>query len=749
MAEDYGVSLKITADTSDLDKIPQKVEATRKEIEKPVEQTVVEKREQGTGNRERTETVKIKEEREPAAPVEHPAETVPVTERRETAAPVEHPAETVAVTERRETAAPVEHQPETVPVVEQREAAAPVEHPDETVAVTEQREPAAPVEHPAETVPVQERRETAAPVEHQPETVKVKQDPDPLKPNVEKPAPVKIEAKADKVRVEVEDAEAKKRIEALTKDEGVKRIRVVTEGGELSSRQGGKEIFELEVDAERAKQTIADLKADARLKVTADTSAAEASLNGFFGRIRRGVTAVRSTLSTVFAGFGMVSFVVMGVMSLVAGFQKLRDMATATSRAIQQMRFDAWLGGFNAAADAMIGKHQKIIALLREEQDVANKAASLATMKLSQDRAQEDSARNQVRSVQLASATDPREKARLEQQFASEDAEISRRRFNEDKKRKLAQLDEEQSIYQSKANGAASQIGNVDREIENQEDIVFKARKTIENGGEKEKYDKVIEAAKKRIESLKDEKKALEDLQKTAQREADYRGKQIEIVSKSQPSQSSSASQQLAAAQNAAFDKQDRREQRNYTEQRDRRAADADWDARFRAAQRRASAPDATEQQRNEAENTQLEMLRGREQEASAELEAAEKELAEEMAKEAKDRDEDRMSRARERAARAQGEQISAAQQREDIAAQIENRRVSSAQDYFGNLAAQIDASRPKDRLTAMGLGSGGPSDSTGREQISIQREIAKSLREAISAIRANKPGDGTAVYAP
>ena len=609
MAEDYGVSLKITADTSDLDKIPQKVEATRKEIEKPVAQTIEAK--------------------------------------------------------------------------------------------------------------------------------------------VEQPAPVKIEAKAEKVRVEVEDAEAKKRIEALTKDEGVKRIRVVTEGGELATRQGGKEIFEIEVDAEKAKQTIADLKADARLKVTADTSAAEASVTGFFGRIRSGVTAVRRTLSTVFAGFGMVSFAVMGVMSLVAGFQKLRDMATATSRAIQQMRFDAWLGGFNAAADAMIGKHQRIIALLREEQDVASKAASLATMATSQDRAQEDASRNQVRSAQLAATTDPRAQARLQDQFDAEDAEIARRRFEEDKKRKLAQLDDEQSIYQSKANGAGAQIGNVDREIANQEDIVSRARKTIENGGEKEKYDKVIEAAKKRIESLKDEKKALEDLQKTAQREADYRGAQIEIVQKSQPSQSSSASQQLAKARNSALDKKDQRDQRDYTEDLDRRTADAEWEARFRAAQRRASAPDATEAQRNEAENTQLEMLRGREAEASAELETAEKELAEEMAKDAKDRNEDRMARARERAARAQGEQISAAQQKTDLAAEIENRRVADAQDYFGNLARQVESSRPQNRLTAMGLGSGGPSDSTGREQISIQREIAKSLREAISAIRAQNHGDYTAVYAP
>ena len=109
----------------------------------------------------------------------------------------------------------------------------------------------------------------------------------------------------------------------------------------------------------------------------------------------------------------------------------------------------------------------------------------------------------------------------------------------------------------------------------------------------------------------------------------------------------------------------------------------------------------------------------------------------------------ERDARARERAARAQGEQISAAQQRTDLANEIENRRVTDAKDYFGNLAQQIDSSRPQNRLTAMGLGSGGPSDSTGREQISLQREIAKSLREAIAAIRAQNHGDGTAVYAP
>ena len=672
MAEDYGFSLKITADTSDLDKIPQKVEATRKEIAQPVEQTVVEKREQ------------------PAPAKVNVEQPEPVTVK-------------------------VAQDPDPLKIK--------VELPD-----------------PSEIEAAIAKKDFHADVKPQLDPSKLQSIP-PIKLPVkaEPPPPVKIEAKADKVRVEVEDAEAKRKLEALTEKEGVKRIRVVTEGGELASRQGGKEIFELEVDAEKAKQTIADLKADARLKVTADTSAAEASLNGFFGRIRRGVTAIRATISSVFAAFGMVTFVVGGIMALVAGFQKLRDMATATSRAIQQMRFDAWLGGFNAAADAMIGKHQKIIALLREEQDVANKAASLATMETSQDRSQEDAARNQVRSFQLASATDPREKERLEQQFASEDAEIARRRFEADKKRKLGQLDEEQSIYQSKANGAASQIGNVDREIENQEDIVSRARKTIENGGEREKYDKVIEQAKKRIESLKDEKKALEDLQKTAQREADYRGKQIEIVSKSQPSQSSSASKQLAAAQNAALDEKDRQAQADFERQQSRTAEDAAFEDRFRAAQRRASAPGATEADRNAAENDQIELLRGREAEAKARLEAAQKQLSDELKKPVTERDEAAMARAREDIRAADSTATSARRQREDIEQTVADRRVAAQQDYFGNLARQIEESRPKDRLTAMGLGSGVDAGNNRivHEQASNVKLIAGICRDLLAATKA------------
>ena len=55
------------------------------------------------------------------------------------------------------------------------------------------------------------------------------------------------------------------------------------------------------------------------------------------------------------------------------------------------------------------------------------------------------------------------------------------------------------------------------------------------------------------------------------------------------------------AKENAEKDKRQQNANSAYTEARDRRTADADFDARFRAAQRRASAPDATEAQRRVA----------------------------------------------------------------------------------------------------------------------------------------------------
>lgn len=671
MAEDYGVALKITADTSDLEKIPQKVEETCKEIEKPVEQTVETK-------------------------VEQPA---PVT------VPVEQPA--------------------------------------------------------------------------------------PVKVPVEKPKPVKVEAKADKVRVEVEDAEAKKRIEALTAQEGVKRIRVVTEGGDLASRQSGKEIFELEVDAEKAKKTIADLKADNRisfvvdppepvevpvkqnpdpLKPNVEQPKPVTIMSRFDGTaIGTGINMLhnlREIASRAMAAFGLFGLAVNGVMAVVSGVRRLHEWLNRAETKAKELRGEMARTSYaNAVAQAAASYDRltesiaKANRLEKERNDIL--AARKQVERNLEDAQLEQSKQREISKLDPNAADYDARRKEIERSYDVKASDAKAARADVDAR---ANADE---LYRA-AKSKDKEADAIEREYRKQERIVdtavenkFQAGMAVRRGeaGADEKYQAAEKAFQEAFDKAQEIRKAMEATRAEAQsirnRAAEQAGGNLTVriqnaANKQRIENERKQEEARAQKENSEKDKRHQNAQSAYTEERDRRAADAEWDARFSAAQRRASAPDATEAQRNEAENTQLEMLRGKEDAAKAELESAEKELAEEMAKDAKDRNEDRMSRARERAARAQGDQISAARQREDISAQIESRRVSQAQDYFGNLARQIEASRPRGRLQQMGLMG------TDRATADIQRKISGDLqraveliREQLSLARAESYKNTTSTYAP
>ena len=190
-------------------------------------------------------------------------------------------------------------------------------------------------------------------------------------------------------------------------------------------------------------------------------------------------------------------------------------------------------------------------------------------------------------------------------------------------------------------------------------------------------------------------------------------------------------------------------EQDKFERERGKSAADAEFEDRMRAEQRRANAPGATEADRGAAENAQIAMLREREDAARKELSDAQARLDAELKKPAAVRDEKAMSRAREDISAADSTATGARRRREDLEASAETRRASVAQDYFGNLARQIDASRPKNRLTAMGLGSGATGDSRiAAEQANNVKQLVQLSRQLLAATRDNKPNN-VAVYAP
>lgn len=206
-----------------------------------------------------------------------------------------------------------------------------------------------------------------------------------------------------------------------------------------------------------------------------------------------------------------------------------------------------------------------------------------------------------------------------------------------------------------------------------------------------------------------------------------------------------------AEAATRAKQREDRQatEQGKFDRERGKSAADAEFEDRMRAEQRRASAPGATEADRSASENAQIAMLREREEAATKALADAKAALDAELKKPSAERNEAAMNRAREDIRANDTTATDARRRREDLEASAEARRANVAQDYFGNLAQQIEASRPKNRLTAMGLGSGAPGDSRiAAEQANNVKKLVSISKQLLAATRDNKP-DNVAVYAP
>ena len=63
-------------------------------------------------------------------------------------------------------------------------------------------------------------------------------------------------------------------------------------------------------------------------------------------------------------------------------------------------------------------------------------------------------------------------------------------------------------------------------------------------------------------------------------------------------------------------------------------------------------------------------------------------------------------------------------------------------------MATQADSSRPKDRLTAMGLGSGAAIDRTAQQQAADVKTLVQLLKEQVNLTR-EKNQANVAVYTP
>lgn len=199
-------------------------------------------------------------------------------------------------------------------------------------------------------------------------------------------------------------------------------------------------------------------------------------------------------------------------------------------------------------------------------------------------------------------------------------------------------------------------------------------------------------------------------------------------------------------ARAAALEKRQGEAQGEFERTRTRARDDADFERQMRDLGHDAARPGATKKEIAASEDRQIELLNRREAEARERLAEAERTLAAELEKPAAVRDEKTLSRAREDIRTNEDVARNAADRRTDIETARADRAEQKQVDRFKALADEIESSRPKDRLTAMGLSSGGGVANDAIRDIHREfREAIRLQRELLKATRDNKPME--AVY--
>ena len=462
---------------------------------------------------------------------------------------------------------------------------------------------------------------------------------------------------------------------------------------------------------------MADNTHETKIVISGDASGATSALNrvkdlvgkGFIGTLN----GVREAVSKVMGAFGLFGLAVQGIQALIEGYKKLHEWINRAAKAAAEMRIAAIFKDASDAMDRLISRQETYNKLLKEELADLSRRKELQNIEESGKEQRENEKREIARAKEIAGATSEEEERKIRQRWAVEDETRERGRRYSQLKSAVAEEDEKAAIYGSKAGAAEANAAAAGTAIKD-----LRASKIMMSDEQKKEADKQIAAleAKRKAFAAEAEQYRIEE-QMAEKRAALYR-QQIEDVRNG-----GGVAQAKNDAENA---KLAREKEKNKTKdeadkklQRDQNLEDKQLDRRREEEMARLDPRSATyEKDKKDIER-------------AYEIKAAEAKVG-------------RTTNAEDRAAaEAELQTIKIRQDRErgeEIAAQAE---------AFGvKLATQADSSRPKDRLTAMGLGSGAAIDRTAQQQAADVKTLVQLVKEQVNLTR-EKNQANVAVYAP
>lgn len=478
---------------------------------------------------------------------------------------------------------------------------------------------------------------------------------------------------------------------------------------------------------------MADKDYKTTIKIDGDAKGANGAIDQVGRNLQNGLIGalgkVRQAIASVSRALGVFWLAWNGVQLVISGWRKLTEVMTAGARAVEQIHLDQILDRSARAAEKLLGKQKEISAEMARQSRMAATVRDAYEIEQGAQRDADASRREVERAGLLAGVTDPRQRQQLQDRFAREDAARQAKERESQLVGNILQSWNEAAKQNSIAEDAEKRSAAAAKTLE-------QARQNLELAKEQENADaKSIENLERKIAALEQEKRLTDDAAKNAREAEAAANKMAEAYGNALETQRAAASGlgasmgAASAARWAQMDAADRQSYEAFTQQL------AENEMRSVQGRHFATLDDAGKVQE----------LDRREDEARERMTAAQGELADEMAKDVKDRSEERITRARAAIETAQAEALSAAAQREELERGMdaaENARRESLADGLLGYFAQGG-----NRLTAMGLGSGADGSRPVEEINGKVTSILDVLRQTVEAIRNIENGGEAATF--
>lgn len=484
---------------------------------------------------------------------------------------------------------------------------------------------------------------------------------------------------------------------------------------------------------------MADNTHETKIVISGDASGATSALKRVQDLVGKGLigtlNGLREAVSKVMGAFGLFGLAVQGVQALIEGFKKIHEWMNRAATAAKALREELAKTKYDTQVAHAAASYEKLVKSLAEANRLEKERNDILAQRKAYERDIEDANAERNKQMEI-SRLDPNAKdyadwkKEIERKYEIAASDAKAARASEDVRAQSAalyrQADQKDAEARSRGDELRKQEAIVDAAVERR----WKAAMEARNGGDAEKQ-KAKEADEEFNRQFDKAKKIREEIESTIREAQSLRNKAGELAGGNLAANLLNEANKRRIANEAAAEAAEKK--RKESEDSERKAKDeAD-----KKLQRDQNLEDKQLDRRREEELARLDPT-------SPTYERDKKEIERNYEIKAAETKRDRATNAEDR--RAAEEELKTVQIRQDrergegIAAQTEA--------FVVKMATQADSSRPKDRLTAMGLGSGAAIDRTAQQQAADVKTLVQLLKEQVNLTR-EKNQANVAVYAP